>query len=66
MKGKIKRYHKTKGFGFIKTKDQKDIFFHISEFVDAQVKVDEEVEFEVVKTNKGLKAIKVKKIKNGT
>jgi len=34
--------------------------------VDAQVKVDEEVEFEVVKTNKGLKAIKVKKIKNGT
>ena len=31
MKGKVKNFNKEKGYGFIKTEEGKDVFFHYSE-----------------------------------
>ncbi len=64
MKGIIKWFHPLKGFGFIDT-DKGDLFFHISElegYQNAQVSIGEEVEFEIGKSDKGDKAVKIKKI----
>jgi cold shock CspA family protein len=63
MKGKITRYHKTKGYGFIRTEDNQDVFFHITDFEDMQVMPDDEVEFETAMTKRGKKAVKLKLIK---
>lgn len=65
MKGKVIRFNKNKGFGFIKTSDNKDVFFHYSELVMEGFKdiaVDTEVEFDVTETEKGLRASNVKKL----
>lgn len=65
MKGKVIRFNKNKGFGFIKTSDDKDVFFHYSELVMEGFKdiaVDSDVEFDVVETEKGLRATNVKKL----
>lgn len=65
MKGKVIRFNKNKGFGFIKTSDDKDVFFHYSELVMEGFKdiaVDTEVEFDVTETEKGLRASNVKKL----
>ena len=51
MKGKVIRFNKNKGFGFIKTSDDKDVFFHYSELVMEGFKdiaVGSDVEFDVV------------------
>ena len=60
--GKIKKVVRDRNFGFIEDTDGKEVFFHKSNLVgigfDALVG-DEEVEFEVEKTPKGLKAINV-------
>lgn len=65
MKGKVLRFNKNKGFGFIKSDDEKDIFFHYSELVMEgfkDIEVGAEVEFDVAETEKGLRASNVKKI----
>ena len=65
MKGKVIRFNKKKGFGFIKTADDKDVFFHYSELIMEGFKdiaVDSEVEFDVEETPKGLRASKIKKL----
>ena len=65
MKGKVKWFHPIKGYGFIQT-EKEDLFFHISEFEDykkMKVKIGEELEFEISKSEKGNKAIKIKKTK---
>ena len=65
MKGKVIRFNKKKGFGFIKSSDDKDVFFHYSSLVMEGFKdiaVDSEVEFDVEETSKGLRASNVKKI----
>ncbi len=65
MKGKVIRFNKNKGFGFIKSEDDKDVFFHYSELVMEGFKdiaVGSDVEFDVVETDKGLRANNVKKI----
>ena len=65
MKGKVLRFNKNKGFGFIKSDDEKDIFFHYSELVMEgfkDIEVGAEVEFDVTETEKGLRASNVKKI----
>ena len=62
MQGKVKRFNKTKGFGFITLEDGRDVFFHYSELIMDGFKTIEEgasVEFEVVETEKGLKKKKV-------
>lgn len=65
MKGKVIRFNKNKGFGFIKAEDGNDVFFHYSELVMEGFKdiaVESTVEFDVEETEKGLRARNVKKI----
>jgi len=65
MKGKVIRFNKRKGFGFIKSEDGEDVFFHYSALVMEGFKdipVESEVEFDVEETEKGLRAANVKKI----
>ncbi len=65
MKGKVIRFNKKKGFGFIKSCDDKDVFFHYSALgMDGfkDIAVESEVEFDVLETEKGLRASNVRKI----
>lgn len=63
MKGKVKKFNNEKGYGFIKTDDGKDLFFHYSELQMEgfkTVNTGQSVEFEVVETEKGLRAVNIK------
>ena len=65
MKGKVKWFNESKGFGFIEQDDGKDVFVHYSAIEGAGFRTlseGEEVEFEVVDGPKGLQASKVNKI----
>jgi len=63
MNGKIKWYNARKGFGFVESEEGKDIFIHRSA-VPAGVFLNEgdKIEFETEETDKGVKAINIKKI----
>lgn len=63
MKGKIKWFHQTKGYGFIETEKGEDVFFHVSDFPELKAKLNEEVEFDTEPYKKGKKAIKIRRIK---
>lgn len=57
--GKVKFYNESKGFGFIvETSTSKDYFVHATGLLD-NVKKDEEVSFELVENERGMKAINV-------
>ena len=63
MKGKVKKFNNEKGYGFIKTDDGKDLFFHYSELqMDGfkTINAGQSVEFEIVETEKGLRAVNIK------
>ena len=65
MQGKVKRFNKVKGFGFITADDGRDVFFHFSELVMEGYKtIDEgaDVEFDLVEGERGLQAHNIKKI----
>lgn len=65
MQGKVKKFNKEKGFGFITLEDGKDVFFHYSQLVMEGFKtIDEgaEVEFEIVETDRGPQAHNVVKL----
>ena len=65
MTGKVKKFNKEKGFGFITLADGKDVFFHYSQLVMEGFKtIDEgaEVEFEIVETDRGPQAHNVVKL----
>ncbi|MGV8095697.1 MAG: cold-shock protein [Mangrovibacterium sp.] len=64
MKGTVKWYDGTKGYGFILTEDKKDIFVHRSGLVNAVagLEPDETVEFEVGQGKKGPIATNVTKV----
>jgi CspA family cold shock protein len=65
MQGKIKKFNKEKGFGFIKLADDKDVFFHYSELKMEGFKTIEEgadVEFDMVETDRGFQARNIVKI----
>ncbi|MBU1124775.1 MAG: cold shock domain-containing protein [Candidatus Omnitrophica bacterium] len=61
-KGKIKKIISDRGFGFISDTDGRDVFFHQGGLVGVNfndLTVDQEVEFEVEKSDKGPRAINV-------
>ena len=63
MKTKIKKLITDRGFGFISDTDGRDIFFHQGSLVDVKftdLSVNQDVEFEVEKTEKGPRAIDVR------
>ena len=65
MKGTIKMFNADKGYGFIRTDDGKDVFFHYSSLLMDDFKTatsGEKVEFDVEETEKGSRAINIKKI----
>ena len=61
-KGKIKKLVRDRGFGFISDTDGREIFFHQTGLVEASFNVlseDQEVEFDVEKSDKGPRAVKI-------
>ena len=65
MKGKVKWYDATKGFGFIHTEEGNDIFVHYSGFDNEEYEIleeGEEVEFDISEGRRGPHAVSVKKI----
>jgi len=64
-KGTVKWFNDKKGYGFISREDGEDLFVHFNSIEGDGFKTlreDTEVEFEVVKTDKGEAAAKVTKI----
>ena len=64
-KGKVKWFNAKKGYGFISSETGEDVFVHFSEIQsDGYKTLDEgqDVEFEVEKDQKGLKAKKVVRV----
>lgn len=61
-KGTVKWYDKIKGFGFLTTEDDKDIFVHRSSLENSfeGLKENQSVEFDVKESEKGLFASDVK------
>jgi CspA family cold shock protein len=64
MKGIVKYYDIRKGFGFIRGNDGHTIFVHKSAipFFDIFLLPGEMVEYQIDNTEKGLKAVDVKKL----
>ncbi len=65
MKGKVKWFNESKGFGFIEQDNGKDVFVHYSAIEGSGFRTlaeGDEVEFEVVESPKGLQASKVNKV----
>ena len=65
MKGTVKMFNKEKGYGFIHTEENADVFFHYSSLLMDDYKsaeVGEKVEFDVEESARGLRAANIKKI----
>jgi CspA family cold shock protein len=63
--GKVKWFDNKKGFGFIAQNSGQDVFVHHSSIIGAGFKTlneGEEVSFEIVSSDKGLKAQNVQRV----
>lgn len=61
MQGTVKWYDEVKGFGFIKTEDDKDVFVHRTGLKDSQfgLDADQSVQFELKESDRGPVAVNV-------
>ena len=63
MKGKVKFFNSSKGFGFITPDDgSKEVFVHISALNGVTIKENDKVQYDVEDTEKGKNAINVELI----
>jgi CspA family cold shock protein len=65
MKGTVKWFNNSKGYGFITGEDGNDVFVHFNAIKSEGFKTLDEgaaVDFEVEKTEKGLQAVNVEKL----
>lgn len=59
LTGKVKRFNSEKGYGFIKLKDGRDVFFHYSQLRMKGYKTimsGAKVKFDLIETDRGLQA----------
>ena len=63
MKGTVKWYDRVKGYGFLQTEDNRDIFVHRSGLLSPNTVLEtgQPVEFEIEQREKGPVAVNVKK-----
>lgn len=61
MKGKVKFFNRTKGFGFISGENNKEYFVHESGIKQGTIDENDEVTFDVEEGDRGPKAVNVKK-----
>ncbi len=62
MKGTVKFFNESKGFGFISGEDGKEVFVHQSSLGDGvTLQENDSVTFDVEKGDRGPKAVNVKK-----
>ena len=62
LRGKVKWFNNTKGYGFIEYENVEDIFVHYSAIVKEGYKTLKEgelVDFKLIETSKGLQAVDV-------
>ena len=62
MNGTVKSFNKRKGYGFINTSNGDSVFFHYSELkMDGfkTINPEEKVSFELIESEKGLRAINI-------
>ena len=65
MKGTVKWYNGMKGYGFIEGDDGKDVFVHRSAIpMGTDLYAEDKVEYNVEESDRGPRAIEVKKLKN--
>ena len=65
MKGTVKWFNHRKGFGFIIGEDGKDIFVHRNDIpIGTNIDENDQVEYEMKESDRGLQAINIKKIEN--
>jgi len=63
MNGTVKWYNARKGYGFIEGEDSKDVFVHRSSVpMGTFLKEGDKVEFEIEDSDKGPKAVNIKKL----
>ena len=63
MDGTIKFYNSKKGYGFITTAENQEVFFHATD-IENQEELNEgdKVKYDTTRGDRGLKAIKVLKV----
>ena len=65
MQGTVKLFNDRKGYGFIQSDDNQDVFVHRNSLpTDLFITEGDQVQFEIEKTDRGNQAINIKKTSN--